>query len=65
VSGRRVQKKEQSDFKLVRCFYSSLQELSVAFVSFLPNFVVEWLTLLHHIRVFLGSDLGPEAGYFD
>jgi hypothetical protein len=27
--------------------------------------VVEWLTLLHHIREITGSDLDPETGYRD
>jgi hypothetical protein len=31
----------------------------------LPNFVVEWLTLLLRIREAPGLNLGPEIGYLD
>jgi hypothetical protein len=34
-------------------------------IVFVPNVVVEWLTLLLRIWEVLGSNLGPETGYPD
>jgi hypothetical protein len=47
--------------KFVKCAVLDLFNLKFL----LPNFVVEWLTLLLRIREVPRSNLGPETGYPD
>jgi hypothetical protein len=45
--------------------YSSSSTTVQPFDTVVPNVVVEWFTLLLHIRDIPGSNLGPETGYPD